>query len=107
LGSTWTVTNIPNLNARAMMAGLYTSIGNCGGLVSSNVYKTEEAPRYISSLRTNITMASVVIATNLSYSMWMRWENKRRDKLASGDRTGYYSTEGVANTKDPRFRFQP
>lgn len=106
LGSTWTVTNIPNLNARAMMSGLYTSIGNCGGFVSSNAYLQKEAPRYITSIRVNLSMSSLLIAATVSYTLWMRWENRRRDKKAGADRTGYYSTENVANSKDPRFRFQ-
>ncbi|KAJ6443733.1 Lovastatin diketide synthase LovF [Purpureocillium lavendulum] len=46
IGSAWTVVNIPNLNARAMMSGLYTSIGNCGGILSSNIYRSNEAPRF-------------------------------------------------------------
>ena len=98
------MTNIPNLNARAMMSGLYTSIGNCGGLVSSNVYLTREQPRYITSLRTNISMSALIIASTVAYSMWMRWENKRRDKVAGATS---YTTENVASSKDPRFRFQP
>ncbi len=98
--------NIPNLNARAMMSGLYTSIGNCGGILSSNIYRSNEAPRYVTSLTTNVSMCAVVISGNLAYSLWMRWENRRRDRRQGGGVMGDYSTEGVTSTRDPRFRFQ-
>ncbi|KAK4086705.1 hypothetical protein Purlil1_8870 [Purpureocillium lilacinum] len=106
IGSAWTVVNIPNLNARAMMSGLYTSIGNCGGILSSNIYRSNEAPRYVTSLTTNVSMCAVVISGNLAYSLWMRWENRRRDRRQGGGVMGDYSTEGVTSTRDPRFRFQ-
>lgn len=106
IGSTWTVVNIPNLNARAMMSGLYVSVGNCGGLLSSNIYRTQEAPRYITSLRTNIAMSAVLMVGSASYSLWMRWENRRRDNKAGPAYRDGYSTEGVTSTRDPRFRFQ-
>lgn len=105
IGAAWTVINIPNLNARAMMSGLATSAGNSGGLLSSNIYRSEEAPRYITSLRTNLSMCSFVIAATLAYSTWMRWENRRRDKR-QGALSTEYTTEGVTSTQDPRFRFQ-
>ncbi|UNI22830.1 hypothetical protein JDV02_008683 [Purpureocillium takamizusanense] len=106
IGAAWMVINIPNLNARAMMSGLATSAGNSGGLLSSNIYRTEEAPRYITSLRTNLSMCSFVIAATLAYSMWMRWENRRRDREQGLTGSAEYTTGGITSTRDPRFRFQ-
>lgn len=105
IGSTWTVSNIPNLNARAMTSGLYISFGNCAGLLSSNIYHEWEAPRYQSSLSTNIGMSIALIAVSISYGLWMRWENRRRDRAADGLHGGQ-PTEGITSTRDPRFRFQ-
>lgn len=103
LGASWLVANIPNLNARALTSGVYIAAGNCGGLLSSNIYWQWEAPRYVTVLRTNIAMSCMLIGFSAAYGVWMRWENRRRDGaygLVSG------ATVGVGSTKDKRFRFQ-
>ncbi|CAH0047345.1 unnamed protein product [Clonostachys solani] len=103
LGATWTIANIPNLNARALTIGVYNSVGNCAGLLSSNIYISSEAPRYITSLRVNLAMAALGSFVSLAYGGWMRWENRRRDKkYGRSDNL----TAGVSDTSDPNFRFQ-
>ncbi|KAM5362082.1 hypothetical protein ACJZ2D_012749 [Fusarium nematophilum] len=99
----WTVANIPNLNARALTSGMFVAIGNCGGFLSSNIYLKWEAPRYITALRTNIGMCAISISATTAYALWMRWENRRRDRLY-GKASG--STEGITSSRDPQFRFQ-
>ncbi|KAJ9149114.1 Retrograde regulation protein 2 [Pleurostoma richardsiae] len=106
IGSAWTMANVPNLNARALLGGVTIAAGNCGGFVSSNVYISQEAPRYITSLRVNVAVCSISFALCVLYTLWMRWENRRRDRLQSRSHGSVYVTEGVASTKDPRFRFQ-
>ena len=95
--------NIPNLNARALSVGVYNSVGNCAGLLSSNIYLSREAPRYLTSLRVNLAMAALGSFVSFAYGLWMRWENRRRDR-----RTGPVdeATARVFSTKDPAFRFQ-
>ncbi|VUC29415.1 unnamed protein product [Clonostachys rosea] len=105
IGSTWMLSNIPNLNARAMTSGLYISFGNCAGLLSSNIYHEWESPRYQTSLSTNIGMSIALITITSSYGLWMRWENKRRDNAVGVEFTESTS-EGINNTRDPWFRFQ-
>ncbi|KAJ5556233.1 retrograde regulation protein 2 [Penicillium frequentans] len=107
IGSAWTIGNIPNLNARAMTNGILISIGNCGGLLSSNLYLAKEAPRYTTSLVANIVFQGVGIAIALSYTQWMRWENRRRDR-AQGviDIANVSGRAGATGTRDPNFRFQ-
>ena len=95
--------NIPNLNARALTIGMYNSVGNCAGLLSSNIYLSREAPRYLTSLRVNLAMAALGSFVSFLYGGWMRWENRRRDKKGRVDDD---VSAGVSSTKDPRFRFQ-
>lgn len=94
--------NIPNLNARALTIGMYNSVGNCAGLLSSNIYLTREKPRYQTSLSVNLAMAALGSAVSFAYGGWMRWENRKRDK--KGVTTNM--TANITDTKDPRFRFQ-
>ncbi|CAI6070555.1 unnamed protein product [Clonostachys chloroleuca] len=105
IGSTWMLSNIPNLNARAMTSGLYISFANCAGLLSSNIYHEWESPRYQTSLSTNIGMSIALITITSSYGLWMRWENKRRDN-ATGLSLDESTSGGINNARDPRFRFQ-
>ncbi|CAK7231728.1 hypothetical protein SBRCBS47491_008029 [Sporothrix bragantina] len=102
IGAAWTVDNIPNLNARAMTSGLFVAVGNCGGLLSSNIYYKREAPRYMTCLVVNIVMSAILVVASALYTMWMRWENRRRNQTYG---PGATSTEGVASSRDPRFRF--
>lgn len=90
-----------------MTNGILISIGNCGGLLSSNLYLAKEAPRYTTSLVANIVFQGVGIAIALSYTQWMRWENRRRDR-AQGviDIANVSGRAGATGTRDPNFRFQ-
>ncbi|RSM18306.1 hypothetical protein CDV31_002825 [Fusarium ambrosium] len=103
ISATWTVANIPNLNARALTSGMFVAFGNCGGFLSSNIYLKWEAPRYSTALKTNIGMCAISISATTAYTLWMRWENRRRDKLY-GKPSG--STEGITSSRDSQFRFQ-
>ncbi|KAH8657855.1 major facilitator superfamily domain-containing protein [Xylariales sp. PMI_506] len=102
IGAAWLMENIPNLNSRALTSGLYISAANCAGLLSSNIYLAKEAPRYITSLRVNITMCCIGMVGVSAYTMWMRWENRRRN-LHHGKNEGLASD--IKSTRDPRFRF--
>lgn len=102
IGSAWLVSNIPNLNARAMTSGLYITVVNCVGSLSSNIYTQKEAPRYSTVLTTNISMSVVLMFAGVTWTV---------DELGNGRRDRDYGpgsliTEGVASTHDPRFRFQ-
>lgn len=79
IGSAWLVANIPDLNARALTSGVYISVGNCAGLLTSNILYPWEAPCYITLVRINIGMSLILILSGMAYGLWMRWENRRRD----------------------------
>ncbi|EXJ85474.1 hypothetical protein A1O1_05838 [Capronia coronata CBS 617.96] len=104
LGTAWTVTNITNLNARALTSGIVIACGNAAGLIASNIFFTDEAPRYITALAVNAAMSGVALVISFTYSTWMRYENRRRDNIYGKEE---YVTVGVTSTRDPRFRFQP
>jgi len=82
------------------------SIANTAGLISSNILIAEEAPRYVTSCWVNLGAAILCLVTCAAYSAWMRWENRRRDRL-QGVAGMEYITRGVTGTTDPRFRFCP
>lgn len=68
---------------------------------------SSEAPRYVTSCRVNLGAAALCLVTSLAYSFWMRWENRRRDRVQGRAGTELGTTGGVHDTKDLRFRFCP
>lgn len=102
--STWIVTNIPNLSSRAFATGSLIALGNAAGLISSNIFFADEAPIYRSALIGNMTCSVVCLALCLAYTIWMRFENRSRDKLYG--KVGSASAP-VESWKDKNFRFAP
>jgi hypothetical protein len=67
-------------NAKAAFAtGFMIGIGNCGNLVSSNVFITDQSPRYKTGFSTGLglNILGVVASTALELYCWMA--NRRRD----------------------------
>lgn len=108
INNAWIVSNIPNLNARAFTSAVLISIANTAGLISSNILIASEAPRYVTSCRVNLGAAILCLVTCVVYSLWMRWDNRRKDKLQTMNESYQnFGTSGVSGTKDTRFRFCP
>ncbi|CAK7212875.1 hypothetical protein SBRCBS47491_001612 [Sporothrix bragantina] len=112
LFAAWCVSNLPNMNSRAFTIGVILPMGNLSGFLVSNIFINKEAPRYITALRVNLGFAILAIVLCFTYGTWMRWENRRRDRvhgrLTTLDNHGHgqeYITDGVLTAKDPRFRF--
>lgn len=89
-------------------------LANSSGLLASNIFIMNEAPRYMTALKTNCSCAGICMLLTGSYSLWMRYENRRRDRQtrvveangeASTDMTSLPNT--AAGFADPKFRFKP
>lgn len=101
--SAWTVANIPNLNARALTTGILLSISNSTGLITSNIFLSREAPKYLTALIVNTTFSAVGVAFILAYSMYLRLLNRALD---ANDRPGGLFGEDKLD-RGEGFRFQP
>lgn len=76
-GNTWT----PNHYKKAICMGMVFSAGNSGGIVASQVYRDNNAPRFIPGHATAVAFALCNLL--MSILMWYRFnrENKRRDAV--------------------------
>lgn len=67
---------------RATTMGIYFTIGNSAGLVSSNVYPMTDAPRYIKGHAINLGFAAVAILSCAVLMFYNIRENRRRDAIS-------------------------
>jgi sugar phosphate permease len=80
IGVAWNGNNIGGSTKRAVGIAMHVGFGNLGGVISGFVYRSTEAPRFVSGhalLISTITM-STILATYMH--IWLRRENARRDR---------------------------
>jgi MFS family permease len=106
----WLCVNMGKGVNRTVAMGLLTGFGNCGALVSGNVFITSQSPRYPVGFGVGLAFGVLSGLAVSVYYFFLRLENRRRDRAQS--RAGkIYSREerekmqnlGVAH---PDFRFQ-
>lgn len=76
----WHNNNNLNENARAATTGLMVGLGNLGGIISAATFRQEYAPKYLPTLYATAACNVTCIAFTLWLGMWMKMENRRRDK---------------------------
>lgn len=57
------------------------------GLVSSNIFRQVDAPRYIPALVTTAAFGGMGIVLTIGLGAWMGWDNARRDRKEGVVRT--------------------
>ncbi|KAF2792887.1 MFS general substrate transporter [Melanomma pulvis-pyrius CBS 109.77] len=76
----WHNNNNLNENSRAATTGLLVGLGNLGGILSAATFRTEYAPKYVPTLAATAACNVVCIATTLCLGIWMKMENRSRDR---------------------------
>jgi len=96
------VSNNMRGNAKAAFAtGFMIGLGNCGNLVSSNVFITKQSPRYATGFGTGLGLTCVSLLAATLLEAWLWFANRRtvggkNDKVL-GDKTkvlGHSSDNG-------------
>jgi len=80
IGVAWNGNNIGGSTKRAVGIAMHVGFGNLGGVISGFVYRSTEAPRFLSGhgLLIGTTAMSTVLA--IWMHIWLRRENARRDR---------------------------
>ncbi|PSN62894.1 MFS general substrate transporter [Corynespora cassiicola Philippines] len=101
----WLPTNSPRYGKRTTATGLQLSIGNCAGIMSSFLYPSSEAPRYVKGHA--VTMAMVAFAIILFAVMWFYFAmvNKRRSEGKEDYKVEGLTDEQIAELGDDSPRF--
>jgi hypothetical protein len=79
---TWFNNNIANENRRMLLTSCAVPIANVMGLVSSNIFRKEDAPKYLPALAATAAFGGTGCLLTLALMTWMIVDNKRRDRKA-------------------------
>lgn len=72
--------NIAHEGRRVLLTSIGIPLANLMGLVSSNIFRNEDAPDYIPALVTTAAFGAAGIVLTLGLGAFMIWDNKRRDR---------------------------
>ncbi|KZV91739.1 MFS general substrate transporter [Exidia glandulosa HHB12029] len=103
----WAANNTLDENKRAVLVAIVVAFGNAAGLVSSNVFRAQDEPKYILALVVSACFGGASIVLAAIFGIYMRWDNARRNReqgvnLSARDVDTAILQEG---SKHPSFRW--
>jgi len=107
LVSAWYSNNTPSESRRAVVAAVMVAIANSSGLISTNVFRAQDEPKYIPALATSAAFGGLCLLLVASTGIYMRIENRRRNKDQGVNITAAdVDTEGLGDgPRSPSFRY--
>jgi len=107
LVASWYSNNTPSESRRVVLAAVMVAIANSAGLISSNIFRAQDEPRYLLALIVSACFGGVCLVVSAAWGIYMRVENRRRDheqgvKLSSSDVDTQALGQGVTA---PSFRY--
>ncbi|KAL5358396.1 major facilitator superfamily domain-containing protein [Aspergillus floccosus] len=102
----WMANNLSGHYKRAIGLAIQIGFGNLGGIVASNIFNSDAAPRY--TVGYSVSLAMIVLCGIMStvFAAGLVIENKKRDQGKRDDR--FELDENIRNNlgdDDPTFRF--
>ena len=80
LTSTWYNNNTPNLNRRVVISAVGVPLANAAGLISTNIFRPKDAPKYVPALGITAGFGGLAIVLVATITTFMVMDNRRRDK---------------------------
>lgn len=104
-----TSANLVSDTARAAGIGTTVMLGNIGGLVSTWSFVPTDAPNYPIGNGLNLGTSTTILITAILLTFYMKWDNKKRDKIDVDTRLAGLSQKQVEDLdwKHPGFRWKP
>ena len=78
----WYNNNIASENKRVLLTGIGVPLANLMGVVSSNIFRPQDAPKYIPALATTAAFGATGFVLTLLLGAWMIVDNGRRNRKA-------------------------
>lgn len=76
----WYNNNIAHEGRRVVLTSIGVPLANLMGVVSSNIFRPQDAPDYIPALATTAAFGGMGIVLTLALGGWMIVDNTRRDR---------------------------
>ncbi|KAJ1970600.1 hypothetical protein H4R34_006009 [Dimargaris verticillata] len=73
----WLANNVPNKTQRAVATATVIAMGNIGGIIAGQMYRHNEAPRYLGS---HLANASVLLCLTFSLSLSLKFLLRRHNR---------------------------
>jgi len=107
LVSAWYSNNTPSESRRAVVAAVMVALANSSGLISTNVFRAQDEPKYIPALATSAAFGGFCLILVASVGTYMRIENRRRNRAQGVNITAAdVDTEDLGQgPKSPAFRY--
>ncbi|KAH3669233.1 hypothetical protein OGAPHI_001354 [Ogataea philodendri] len=107
LTSTWYANNTPNESRRIAIASIGIPIGNAGGVVATNIFRPNDAPKYTLALGISAGFGGLAALIICTITLFMVFDNRKRNRLQGVKMTyrdvpTYMLAEGPNN---PSFRW--
>ncbi|CAG8895017.1 unnamed protein product [Penicillium egyptiacum] len=77
----WYNNNTADEGRRVVLTSIAVPLANLMGVVSSNIFRTQDAPTYLPALITTASFGGVGIVLTLCLGLWMMADNRKRDRL--------------------------
>ncbi|CDK27129.1 unnamed protein product [Kuraishia capsulata CBS 1993] len=107
LTSTWYNNNTPNENRRVVISAVGVPLANAAGLISTNIFRAKDAPKYVPALGITAGFGGAAILLILCILGFMVFDNRRRNRaqgvnLTYRDVPTYLLADGPSN---PNYRW--
>ncbi|ODV84767.1 hypothetical protein CANARDRAFT_8342 [[Candida] arabinofermentans NRRL YB-2248] len=107
LTSTWYNNNTPNENRRVVISAVGVPLANAAGLISTNIFRAKDAPKYVPALGITAGFGGAAILLVGCLASYMAFDNRRRNKAQGVNWTfkdvpTYLLAEGPSN---PNYRW--
>lgn len=76
----WYNNNIANEGRRVVLTSIAVPVANLMGVVASNIFRTQDAPKYLPALITTASFGGTGIVLTICLGVWMMLDNKKRDR---------------------------
>lgn len=102
----WMANNVIGYK-KVIAMGMLMGIGNCSGLIGSNIYLTSESPKYQTGYGVSLALAAMGITCAIVLKIVYARENKSRDLLTVEDIARDWDDKKLADAADrsPYFRY--
>lgn len=100
----WPAVNVGGQTKRAVANAMQISIGNCGAVIGTQIYRAEDSPRFV--VGHSVALGYTVVSACLTIVTWRYLARQNKKKEAEEPGSGIVGgAGGLKGDEDPRWRF--